>query len=96
MGKLHMSIIVKGNVTLWISSIPEGTIANLLTDRSGSLDENILNGVVKFDYLNDQPSTTLWYHDHALGMTRLNVYAGPAGFWLIRDPQCFERRYRSR
>ena len=39
-----------------------------------------------FTYLNDQPSTTLWYHDHALGMTRVNVYAGPAGYWLIRDP----------
>ena len=36
-------------------------------------------------YPNDQPTTTLWYHDHALGMTRLNVYAAGAGFWLIRD-----------
>ena len=35
-------------------------------------------------YPNDQRATTLWYHDHALGMTRLNVYAGPAGFYLIR------------
>ena len=35
-------------------------------------------------YRNDQPATTLWYHDHALGMTRTNVYAGLAGFWLIR------------
>jgi len=25
-----------------------------------------------------------WYHDHTLGMTRLNVYAGPAGFYIIR------------
>ena len=41
-------------------------------------------GAVSFKYPNDQPATTLWYHDHALGMTRLNVYAGPAGFWLIR------------
>ena len=31
-------------------------------------------------YLNDQQSATLWYHDHALGITRLNVYAGLAGF----------------
>ena len=38
-----------------------------------------------FAYPNDQPSTTLWYHDHTLGMTRNNVYAGPAGFWLIRE-----------
>ncbi len=41
-------------------------------------------GTAAFDYLNDQPATTLWYHDHTLGMTRLNVYAGPAGYWLIR------------
>jgi spore coat protein A, manganese oxidase len=36
---------------------------------------------------NDQPATTLWYHDHALGITRLNVYTGLAGFYLIRDPE---------
>jgi FtsP/CotA-like multicopper oxidase with cupredoxin domain len=42
-------------------------------------------GIASFRYPNDQPSTTLWYHDHTLGMTRNNVYAGPAGFWLIRD-----------
>jgi FtsP/CotA-like multicopper oxidase with cupredoxin domain len=42
-------------------------------------------GVASFTYPNTQPSTTLWYHDHTLGMTRLNVYAGPAGYWLIRD-----------
>jgi spore coat protein A, manganese oxidase len=35
-------------------------------------------------YPNDQRATTLWYHDHTLGMTRLNMYAGPAGFYLIR------------
>jgi bilirubin oxidase len=35
-------------------------------------------------YPNDQDASTLWYHDHTLGMTRLNVYAGPAGFYLIR------------
>jgi spore coat protein A len=41
-------------------------------------------GTATFKYPNDQPAATLWYHDHTLGMTRLNVYAGPAGFWLIR------------
>lgn len=33
-----------------------------------------------------QRAATLWYHDHAMGITRLNVYAGLAGFYLIRDP----------
>ncbi len=46
---------------------------------------NVTPGVANYSYANDQPSTTLWYHDHTLGMTRNNVYAGPAGFWLIRD-----------
>ena len=36
-------------------------------------------------YLNDQELATLWYHDHALGITRLNVYAGLAGFYLLQD-----------
>jgi len=39
-----------------------------------------------YTYLNKQEPTTLWYHDHALGTTRLNVYAGLAGFYLIEDP----------
>jgi spore coat protein A len=39
----------------------------------------------KYVYQNDQPAGTLWYHDHALGITRLNVYAGLAGFYILRD-----------
>jgi FtsP/CotA-like multicopper oxidase with cupredoxin domain len=39
-----------------------------------------------FDYPNAQRGATIWYHDHALGATRLNVYAGLAGFYLIVDP----------
>jgi spore coat protein A len=40
---------------------------------------------VKFKYDNDVPAGNLWYHDHALGITRLNVYAGLAGFYFVRD-----------
>ncbi len=36
-------------------------------------------------YPNTQEATTLWFHDHALGLTRQHVYAGLAGFYLIRD-----------
>jgi len=39
-----------------------------------------------FHYANDQNAASLWYHDHALGITRLNVYAGLAGFYNLRDP----------
>ena len=53
------------------------------TAQSGHLWQN---GSAIFDYANDQKPATLWYHDHTLGMTRTNVYTGPAGFYLIRDP----------
>jgi len=39
-----------------------------------------------FRYPNEQPPTTLWYHDHALGITRINVMSGLAGFYILRDP----------
>jgi len=38
-----------------------------------------------YHYPNIQPAGILWYHDHALGITRLNVLMGLAGFYLIRD-----------
>ncbi len=38
-----------------------------------------------FRYKNDQEPAALWYHDHAVGNTRLNVYAGLAGLYNIRD-----------
>lgn len=45
-----------------------------------------------YEYTNHQPGGTLWYHDHTIGITRLNVYAGLAGFYLIRDH--LERRLK--
>lgn len=41
-------------------------------------------GTAVVQYANDQRAATLWVHDHTLGMTQLNVYAGPAGFYLLR------------
>ena len=38
-----------------------------------------------YQYPNGQQATTLWFHDHTLGVTRLNVYSGLAAFYLIRD-----------
>ena len=52
-------------------------------------------GSAVFQYPNDHRASTLWYHDHTLGMTRTNVYAGPAGFYLVRggpDDQVMDRR----
>jgi spore coat protein A, manganese oxidase len=41
-------------------------------------------GFATFQYPNPDRASTKWYHDHTLGMTRLNVYAGPAGFYILR------------
>ncbi|MEV4363309.1 multicopper oxidase domain-containing protein [Nonomuraea sp. NPDC049625] len=38
-----------------------------------------------YAYTSRQPATMLWYHDHAMAITRLNIYAGLAGLYLIRD-----------
>ncbi|MHC1480429.1 multicopper oxidase family protein [Frateuria aurantia] len=39
----------------------------------------------RYLYPNGQDATTLWYHDHAMGITRLNIYAGLFGSFIIRD-----------
>lgn len=41
--------------------------------------------VTRCAYPNAQSARTLWYHDHAMAVTRFNVHAGLAGFYLIRD-----------
>jgi spore coat protein A len=40
-----------------------------------------------YHYPNAQDAATLWYHDHAMGITRLNIYAGLFGAYLLRDPE---------
>jgi len=42
-------------------------------------------GAALFSYPNDQSARTLWYHDHAYGLTRTNAYAGLASAYLISD-----------
>jgi len=62
----------------WTSNGLHGPAYN--TERATTPDAAV------FHYPNEQPATTLWYHDHALGATRINVMSGLAGFYLLRDP----------
>jgi FtsP/CotA-like multicopper oxidase with cupredoxin domain len=39
-----------------------------------------------YRYPNTQEAAPIWFHDHTLGATRLNVYAGLAGGYIIADP----------
>ena len=45
-----------------------------------------LTNAAVYEYPNQQQPGTIWYHDHALGVTRTNVMSGLAGFYFIRDP----------
>jgi FtsP/CotA-like multicopper oxidase with cupredoxin domain len=82
----HVADHSDGNPDSWFLPAAIDTPAGYATQ--GSFYNSVVPteaGSAVFEYANDQPGTTLWYHDHALGLTRLNVMAGLAGFWLIRD-----------
>ena len=69
------------------------TVPHLHGSRSSSGSDGLPESwfvpgkAANYSYPNDQPTATLWYHDHALGITRLNVYAGLTGLFLIRDQE---------
>ncbi|WP_406045990.1 multicopper oxidase [Micromonospora sp. NBC_00898] len=63
----------------------EGTWYNFFKGKAATkFDVTWRPGLAIFQYPNADRASTNWYHDHTLGMTRLNVYAGPAGFYIIR------------
>ncbi len=59
------------------------------SSESDGLPENWFTpgNKVRYTYPNEQRAATLWYHDHAVGITRLNVYAGLSGLYLLRDEE---------
>ncbi len=88
-----------GGITPWISDgtphqwitpanentpYPEGVSVKNVPDMDvcGAPDD----GCQTFYYTNQQSARLMFYHDHAWGITRLNVYAGEAAGYLITDP----------
>jgi spore coat protein A, manganese oxidase len=58
------------------------------TASDGTPEQTYMPGEsYRYNYTNDQQAASLIYHDHAMGLTRLNVYAGLVGAYLIRDPK---------
>ena len=74
-------------------TLPAFTVVHLhggrtQADSDGWPDSVHVTGTVQTDvYDNDQRARMLWYHDHAMAVTRLNVYAGLAGMYVIRDAE---------
>ncbi len=60
--------------------------ARVPPESDGHPDEWFTSGhSVTYRYPNEQEAATLWYHDHAMGLERLNHYAGMFGMFLVRD-----------
>lgn len=90
-GTIHLH----GGLTPWIS---DGTVHQWITPAgepgpytTGATVRDVPDmvppggGSMTFYYTNQQSARLMFYHDHALGITRLNVYVGEAAGYLIRD-----------
>ena len=89
------TVHLHGGITPWISdgtphqwTTPSGEATNY---PKGVSVQNVPDmpdpgpGAETFFYTNQQSARLLFYHDHAWGITRLNVYAGQAAPYLITD-----------
>jgi FtsP/CotA-like multicopper oxidase with cupredoxin domain len=85
-----------GGATPWISDgTPNQWITPAGENTSYPVGVSVTNvpdmpdpgpGSMTFFYTNQQSARLMWYHDHALGITRLNVYAGEAAPYELKDP----------
>src|SRR5215203_2438577 len=86
---LDTSIVPEGDATVRALTHLHGGFVSGADDgnpyNTGFEDEYRRGEIQTVTYPNEQPATTLWYHDHAAAITRLNVYAGLAAYYLIRD-----------
>lgn len=76
-----------------VAALPPWTVVHLHGSRTGGGNDGwpenaVLPGNAQLsEYHNDQQATALWYHDHAMAITALNVMTGLAGMYLIRDAE---------
>jgi spore coat protein A len=86
---LDTSIVPEGNATVRALTHLHGGFVSGADDgnpyHTEFEDEYRQGQTQTVRYPNEQPATTLWYHDHAVAITRLNVYSGLAAYYLIRD-----------
>lgn len=79
--------ISDGTPHQWVAPVGEFTTPYLrgATQRNVPDMPNPGAGKATFFYTNQQSSRLMFYHDHAYGITRLNVYAGEAAGYLLTD-----------
>jgi FtsP/CotA-like multicopper oxidase with cupredoxin domain len=76
-----------------VTDLPSWTVVHLHGARTNAGNDGWahnagLRGTSQLaEYPNVQPAMTLWYHDHAMAVTRFNVHTGLAGMYLVRDEE---------
>ena len=80
-GTAHQWTTPAGEMTSW----PQGVSVENVPDMGAAGCDATDDGCLTFYYTNQQSARLLFYHDHAWGITRLNVYAGEAAGYLISD-----------
>ncbi|MEO3811836.1 multicopper oxidase domain-containing protein [Sphaerisporangium sp. B11E5] len=76
-----------------VAALPAWAAVHLHGARTGGGNDGwaenaVLPGDAQLsEYPNDQPASTLWYHDHAMHLTRFTVFAGLVGMYLVRDKE---------
>jgi len=105
--KKHQNAVtthVHGGFTPWTSDggpftwfTPDGQYGQSVHSASGNiyklLNPDLQPGQGEYYYPNNQSARFVWYHDHAMDLTRLNAYAGIASAYIIRDS--FEANLRN-
>jgi len=82
--------ISDGNVHQWLTPAnestpyPKGVSVRNVPDMGAGCDA-ANSGCMTFYYTNAQSARLMFYHDHSMGITRLNVYAGEAAGYVITD-----------
>jgi FtsP/CotA-like multicopper oxidase with cupredoxin domain len=94
------AVHLHGNNTVWISDgtphqwitpaaettpYPQGVSVRSVPDMDPASVDSPTDGAITLYYTNAMSARLMFYHDHAMGITRLNVYAGEAAGYVLTD-----------
>ena len=84
-GTPHQWITPAGETTPWPQGVSVKNVPDMKDAGGATVCDAKDDGCQTFFYTNQQSARLMFYHDHAWGITRLNVYAGEAAGYLIAD-----------
>jgi FtsP/CotA-like multicopper oxidase with cupredoxin domain len=84
-GTPHQWITPAGETTLYPAGLSQQNVPDMPLPEPTNTSGKNTAGWGTYYYTNDQSNRLMFYHDHAYGLTRLNVYAGEAAGYLLTD-----------